>query len=160
MMGLLGRDGQAEDFQRMDESIHETYKEIGKKPKGELMGTIDGALHFAIDLDGTLLKYDGWKGEDHFGDPMEGAVEFVNAMLEKNYKVTVFTTRTAQSKVQQALIERGFPELPVTNIKSPKFSVFIDDRAYRFNGPPQWVEMKDWDWPKKVTPWNMGAPGA
>jgi hypothetical protein len=127
-----------------------------KEKKGESVGTI----HFAVDLDGTLIQYDGWKGEDHFGDPMEGAIDFVNAMLEKKHVVTVFTTRTAQDKVQQALIDRGFPELPVTNIKSPKFSVFIDDRAYRFNGPPQWAEMKDWDWSKKANPWNRDVPDA
>lgn len=94
--------------------------------------------HFAIDLDGTLLQYDGWKGETVFGDAMPGAIPWVNHRLANGHKITVFTTRTNFEQVQQALIERGFPKLEVTNVKSPSFSVFIDDRAVGFDGADDW----------------------
>lgn len=94
--------------------------------------------HFAIDLDGTLLKYDGWKGEDHFGEPIKGARQWVEKKLRDGHAVTVFTTRTNFQAVSEALQRHGFPKLPVTNIKSPKFSVFIDDRAMTFDGPEDW----------------------
>jgi hypothetical protein len=29
----------------------------------------------AVDLDGTLLEYNGWKGEAHYGNPIEGQTE-------------------------------------------------------------------------------------
>ncbi len=46
----------------------------------------------AVDLDGVLAKYDGWKGVDHIGDPIYGAVEFTKR-LSKWAHVTIFTTR-------------------------------------------------------------------
>ena len=32
-------------------------------------------MKIAIDLDGTLAEYDGWKGIDNIGKPIKGAVE-------------------------------------------------------------------------------------
>lgn len=109
--------------------------------------------HFAIDLDGTLLSYDGWKGEDHFGEPLAGAVEWVKKRLEDGHEITVFTTRTAFDKVHDALVARGFPSLPVSNVKSPKFSCFIDDRAVSFDGPEDWAYLTVDDF----EPWWKGA---
>ena len=94
--------------------------------------------HFAIDLDGTLIKYDKWEGEEVFGDPIPGAIGFVNKMLAAGHKVTVFTARKFPELVQAALIERGFPKLDVTNVKRMEFTVFIDDRAVGFDGPDDW----------------------
>lgn len=118
----------------------------------------NGKHHFAIDLDGTLLAYCGWKGEDHFGDPLPGAVEWVKAALADGHEVTVFTTRTNQERVHAALVERGFPSLPVTNVKRPEFSIMIDDRALTFSGPGLWtIPPQDfgrgrWPWWKEESP--------
>jgi ribonucleotide monophosphatase NagD (HAD superfamily) len=88
--------------------------------------------HFAIDLDGTLLEYDGWKGEFHFGKAFPGAVDWVKKQLLMGNKVTVFTTRGDSLQLREHLQKQGFPELPITNIKLASFTVFIDDRAIRF----------------------------
>lgn len=45
-----------------------------------------------VDLDGVLARYDGWKGIDHIGDPLPGAVEFTHR-LAKFARIVVFTTR-------------------------------------------------------------------
>lgn len=49
---------------------------------------------FAIDFDGTLATYDGWKGALHLGEPHKGAVEFVNKALEMGHEVILHTCRT------------------------------------------------------------------
>lgn len=45
-----------------------------------------------IDLDGTLAKYDKWKGLDDIGEPIDGAVEFVNGLAEWA-NIIIFTVR-------------------------------------------------------------------
>lgn len=45
-----------------------------------------------VDLDGVLASCDGWKGIEHIGDPIEGAVEFTQC-LSQTARVVVFTTR-------------------------------------------------------------------
>lgn len=94
--------------------------------------------HFAIDLDGTLLQYDGFKNLHDFGDPIPHALEWVTKKLAAGHKITVFTTRPNFAEVQKALLDRGFPKLEVTNVKSHHFSCFIDDRAMTFDGPDDW----------------------
>ncbi len=46
----------------------------------------------AVDLDGVLARYDGWRGIDHIGDPLPGAVEFTRR-LSAFAEVLVWTTR-------------------------------------------------------------------
>lgn len=53
------------------------------KPKGWI----------GIDLDGTLAEYHGWKGGDHIGKPVPGAMDFVRWLLEQGWEVRIFTAR-------------------------------------------------------------------
>jgi len=46
-----------------------------------------------VDLDGVLAQYDGWKGVEHIGDPIPGAVQFTKK-LQEVARVVIFTTRT------------------------------------------------------------------
>ncbi len=46
----------------------------------------------AMDLDGTLLQYDRWRGIDHFGPPIEGAREFLLA-VSKFATIMIYTVR-------------------------------------------------------------------
>lgn len=46
----------------------------------------------AVDLDGTLAEYDGWRGVEHFGEPFEGAKDFLTVLSSVAY-VVVYTTR-------------------------------------------------------------------
>lgn len=48
----------------------------------------------AVDLDGVLAHYDGWKGLDMIGRPLDGAVEFVQTLIASGFAVQVHTTRT------------------------------------------------------------------
>jgi hypothetical protein len=95
------------------------------------MGKNDKTI--CIDFDGVLAKYGGWKGEDHFGEPIEGAKEFLEKIKSAGLDIVIFTTRNPD-KVREWCRENDFPEpREVTNIKIPA-PVYIDDRAIKFEG--------------------------
>lgn len=50
-----------------------------------------------VDLDGTLAYYDGWKGEDHIGEPIAPMVQRVKDWLEQGITVKIFTARVGVS---------------------------------------------------------------
>lgn len=98
-----------------------------------------------VDLDGVLAQYDGWKGIDHIGEPIPGAVEFSN-MLAKMAEVVVFTSRctvetaeavnsdlspsTMRIKVVEWLERHkfAFDDVYIGQGK-PRAAAFIDDRG-------------------------------
>ena len=100
-----------------------------------------------VDLDGVLAKYDKWKGIDHFGAPIPGALEFMKK-LQKFAEITIFTSRCAQDvlegsritpgqlrvKVIEWLEKHGFPYTDVyIGQGKPRAAAFIDDRAVHCN---------------------------
>lgn len=85
----------------------------------------------AIDFDGVLHEYEGYKGGQILG-PRPGAKQAVTDLLQAGHTVVVFTTRPS-TLVAPWLQEHGFPSLPVTATKSP-FWAIIDDRAICFDG--------------------------
>lgn len=52
-----------------------------------------------VDLDGTLVEYDGWKGPRHIGAPIAPMVERVKLWLTQGVKVKVFTARVFAPEV-------------------------------------------------------------
>jgi len=91
-------------------------------------------MRIALDLDGTLLCYNGWVDQKHFEGPIKGAIEFVQELLKRGHDVKILTARTNHELVKQKIVEYGFPPLPVTNIKQG-IDLLIDDRAISFPGP-------------------------
>ena len=93
-----------------------------------------------VDLDGTLLSYDNWKGEEVFGDPLPGAVDAMQQFRESGWKIIIFTTRANRDLIAKALDKRGIvydhinenPDQPGENSGKPLADVYIDDRAVRF----------------------------
>lgn len=92
--------------------------------------------HIALDLDGTVLDYYGWgkgkAGDGGFEDPLPGALEFINELMNRGHKVTIFTAREDHQGVSDFLASKGFPRLAVTSTKLPHFTVIIDDRNLPF----------------------------
>ncbi len=85
----------------------------------------------AVDLDGVLAQYDGWKGDEHIGEPIPGAVAFVNKLSEFA-NVTVHTARmyTSHDLVRKWLDEHGFRYANVwAGNGKPIASAYVDDRA-------------------------------
>lgn len=50
---------------------------------------------YGFDLDGTLAKYDGWKGIDHIGDPVVPMVKLIRQMHDEGKVVKIMTARVA-----------------------------------------------------------------
>lgn len=49
----------------------------------------------AVDLDGVLAQYDGWKGVGVFGEVVPGAKEFLEALHQAGYHIVIHTTRVS-----------------------------------------------------------------
>ena len=89
--------------------------------------------NICVDVDGVLLQYHGYRGEDHFGDPIPGAVEFTKN-LHKIGRVIIHTARCRlpgkEVTLKQYLDQHGFVYDQIhTGVGKPIASVYIDDRA-------------------------------
>ena len=61
------------------------------------------------DLDGTLAKYDGWKGWQHIGEPVEKMVLKLKSYMERGLTVKIWTARC--SKVSLARSNVTFEQM-------------------------------------------------
>jgi len=87
-----------------------------------------------VDLDGTLARYDGWKGIEHIGEPVPLMLQRVKEWLAEGKTVKIFTARVANGTpaVQRVChwCEQHFGQrLEVTNVKDMKMIELWDDRA-------------------------------
>jgi hypothetical protein len=98
----------------------------------------------AVDLDGVLAKYDGWKGIFHIGDPIPYAVEWCNKLAEQ-YDVVINTSRCnpfaqgrpdnmSSAQLREIVIEwlnrHGFKYKDVyVGVGKLIASAYVDDRA-------------------------------
>lgn len=56
---------------------------------------VAGQGWYGFDLDGTLAKYDGWKGIDHIGEPVKPMVDLMKRMHDEGKVVKIVTARVA-----------------------------------------------------------------
>jgi|GEM_PF-1017136 len=115
--------------------------EKGGARESENMKTI------AIDFDGVINSFkSGWKGPEFTDEPVNGAFEAINILLNEGYKVIIYSTRaeTVEGKntIYNYLLGNGINirEIEVTD-KKPIALVYIDDRAIKFSG--NWNETLD-----------------
>lgn len=111
-----------------------------------------------VDFDGVLNSYQTpFTTPTHLPDPpIPGAIEWLEELV-KNFHVTIYTTRMLQGVAQAALVDWFLRNgLPMHTIDKMSFScvkggadVYIDDRAYRFEGVYPTVEEL-----KTLKPWN------
>ncbi len=95
----------------------------------------------AVDLDGTLAHYDGWKGPEHIGKPLKGAKEFMEWLRDEGYQAVVHTTRMnsklnnmgvdeAKKFIEEWLEENKIPFHRVWDREGkPLAFAYVDDRA-------------------------------
>lgn len=102
--------------------------------------------HVAIDFDGTIHNdYDGWRlGGEIYGEPLPGAKESIDKLIELGYYITIYSCRTSQevmgnkAKEQEKLLKDWlnkynirWHEVYMGNGK-PVAKLYIDDRAWHF----------------------------
>lgn len=110
------------------------------KPKGMICRPGDW---IGVDFDGTLVTYDGWKGCEHFGEPIMSMVERVRVWLDNGIEVRILTARVGpvyphQVYVNTETIKRFCriyfgKELPITHEKDQNMIVLWDDKAWNPN---------------------------
>lgn len=91
----------------------------------------------AVDLDGTLAHYDGWKGIEHIGPVIPEVANAMKRAQKEGADVWIFTARVSDpSDAEQAgkyvrdwLIKNNFKFEGITAVKHKFFSEFWDDRA-------------------------------
>lgn len=95
-----------------------------------------------MDLDGTLLTYDGWKGDAHYGTPIPGMKEVLQRLKDLDWIIVIWSTRGSKGSMRKHLLKHAIsfdyinknPHGPPG--ASPKIfaDVYLDDRALRFEG--------------------------
>lgn len=88
-----------------------------------------------VDLDGTLAKYDGYKGPHDIGEPIPEMVERIKKWLAEGRTVKIFTARACIPShippVQEYILKHIGVPLEVTNVKDYAMAEIWDDRAVR-----------------------------
>ena len=119
----------------------------------------------AVDFDGVLHRYDTpWKAPHIIPDlPVYGAIDWLHEQIQ-HFDVVIFTTRARTWRGRRAVRQwlrrfagiiyydgmgyRGIEEVKITAHKPPAL-VYIDDRAWRFEG-----KFPSVDEIHKVRPWH------
>ena len=96
----------------------------------------------AVDWDGTLVEYNGYKGVGVFGPPIPSMVTRVHNWLREGHEVLIYTSRVSVEHdpqhvminckmIDECLRHMGLPLLQITANKYTRISEFWDDRAVR-----------------------------
>lgn len=91
----------------------------------------------AVDLDGTLAHYDGWRGVDKIGHVIPEVLNAIKMAQADEAEVWLFTARvsdpadayTAGMYIKKWLAENNISVNGVTAVKHKFFTEFWDDRA-------------------------------
>ena len=88
-----------------------------------------------VDLDGTLAKYDEWRGETHIGEPIPLMVDRVKKWLSEGVQVKIFTARATSKNaevhmsIQKWCITHIGVPLMITSSKDYGMIELWDDRC-------------------------------
>ena len=82
-----------------------------------------------VDLDGTLAHYEGFRGDDVVGEPIEPMVRQVRIWLNEGRDVRIFTARKPHPVIRKFSRDNFGKILPITNVKDRHMQALYDDRA-------------------------------
>lgn len=111
----------------------ETAEKVCRSPEAKLL---------AVDFDGVLADYSGWKGESVLGRPKAGIAEFLRKLRDEGWIFAVYSTRTAAS-IAEWLAKSDIGEFFECEgsagryriaERKPQATAYLDDRAVRFGG--------------------------
>ena len=116
----------------------------------------DGQPTIAVDFDGVIADYDGWKGTEAFGPPRADVVETLRVLRTEGWKIVVYSCR-ASAEISQYLIENSIPFDEInrnsacpTGGAKPVATVYWDDRACCYSGDAR----KDLEAIRNFRTWN------
>lgn len=93
-----------------------------------------------VDLDGTIAKYDHWRGIEHVGAPVPLMLDRVKKWINEGKTVKIFTARVSVpdemleevvAPIHEWCVKHGLPKLEVTCKKDFGMIELYDDRCYR-----------------------------
>jgi len=88
---------------------------------------------YAVDLDGTLASYSGWKNDRSVGPVIPSMMERVKMWIDEGIRIVIFTARADDPdnipEIVEWLKKHGLEDLEISNIKTPDMARFYDDRA-------------------------------
>lgn len=116
------------------------YKKMGGSIKKSMAVGKGHPFTVAVDFDGTIAQYDGFKGQGVYGPPLPGAREAIDMFKRIGCLIIIFTTRDENEQIAEYLKEH---EIWFDFINNNPFQhagtsgkvmadVYIDDRAVRF----------------------------
>ena len=94
----------------------------------------------AVDFDGVIAEYDGWKGPGILGDPRGDVIHALRELHAEGWKIVIHTTRGEQ-EITAYLVEHEVPHDEINQNRDyrtqglkPVADVYWDDRAVRYSG--------------------------
>lgn len=113
----------------------------------------------AVDFDGVIANYDGWRGDDVLGAPRLDVVHVLEILRSEGWKIVIHTTR-AEQHIIGYLAHHCVPYDEINRNSSylnsgckPVATVYWDDRALRYSGNA----VEDIDVIRSFRTWN-GRP--
>jgi hypothetical protein len=94
----------------------------------------------AVDFDGVIAEYDGWRGQGVLGEPREDVLEALRQLRTEGWKIVIHTTRGLE-EIQAYLERHRIPHDEInrnsdyqTKGVKPVADIYWDDRAVRYSG--------------------------
>jgi hypothetical protein len=116
------------------------FRHIGSNKDTVMNSKDERRKTIAVDFDGVISEYDGWKGEDVLGPPREDVLCVLRTLRQEGWKIVIHTTR-AECHILEYLSRNEVPYDEVNRNSSysnqgpkPVATVYWDDRAVRYSG--------------------------
>lgn len=94
----------------------------------------------AVDFDGVIAEYDGWKGATVLGTPRLDVLDALRSLKGEGWKIVIHTTRSEQ-EICEYVKQHGIPCDEINrnsdyknNGPKPVADVYWDDRAICYSG--------------------------
>ncbi len=94
----------------------------------------------AVDFDGVIAEYDGWKGAGVLGAPRVDVRNALRTLRAEGWKIVIYTTR-GEAEIAEYLVRHEFHYDEINRNSDyttlghkPVADVYWDDRAFRYSG--------------------------
>ena len=115
----------------LDDILYQFAQLMGYDSIISCLGTIRKSI--GVDLDGTLAKYDGWKGISWIGEPIQPIVDAALNKEKEGYEIIILTARAGDSRsipiIKNWLRNHNLPDWRITDRKDSSMKEIWDDLA-------------------------------